>query len=109
MEKNHYGLTSFSLSFQETEAAIEVRYRDWSIRSSIGLDNGFRTTDLAENGTLAERGRWVDDHTFELDEQFLGSSSRNQTRFVFEGSRVEVTVKGLDSGSLNIFRGLLAP
>jgi hypothetical protein len=109
MDNNGLGLKSFSLSFKEGAATIELHFQDRSARLAIGLDNVFRLTDLGGVGTLAERGAWVDGHTFQLDERFLGDASRRELQLAFEGDRVEVTAKGLDSGSLEIFQGRLAP
>ncbi len=105
MDDNGYGWKSFSLSFEIGEAAIEVHRQEGSVKLPIGLDNVFRITDLAGIGTLAERGAWLDDHTFQLSERFLGDSTRGEFRFVFQGDRIEVTAKGLDSGFLETFRG----
>ncbi len=105
LDDNGLGLKSFSLSFETGEATIELHFQDKSVKLPVGLDNVFRFTDLAGIGTVAERGAWTDDHTFQLDERFLGESYRSEIRLDFAEDRVEATAKGLDSGFLEIFEG----
>jgi hypothetical protein len=105
LDDNGLGLKSFSLRFEAGEATIELHFQDESVKLPVGLDNVFRFTNLAGIGTLAERGAWTDDHTFQLDERFLGESYRSELRLDFAGDRVEATARGLDSGFLEIFGG----
>ena len=108
VDDNGFGLKSFSVSFGDGEATLEVHRLEGSMKLPIGLDNVFRITDLAGIGTAAERGTWVDDRTFQLNGRFLGDSSRSELRLTFEEDRVEVTAKGLDSGYLETFQGRMA-
>ena len=108
LDHNGFGLKAFSVSFGEGEATLEIHRQEGSMTLPIGLDNVFRITDLAGIGTAAERGIWVDDRTFQLNGRFLGDSSRSELRLTFEGDRVEVTAKGLDSGYLETFQGRMA-
>jgi hypothetical protein len=108
VDENGAGWKSFSLDFRDAEATIEIRRQDGAVTLPVGLDNVFRVTELAGVGTVAERGAWVDDHTFQLAERFVGDSTRSEIRFVFAeaaGDRVEVTVRRLDSGYVETFQG----
>jgi CubicO group peptidase (beta-lactamase class C family) len=108
VEANGAGWTSVALDFRDAEAAIEIHRGDAGVKLPVGLDNVFRITELPGVGTAAERGAWVDGRTFQLSERFVGDSTRSEIRFAFAGAagdEVEVTVRRLDSGYVETFRG----
>lgn len=108
MAKNSLGWQSLSLAFEDSQAVLDLGIETGDLKLPVGLDNVFRITEVEGVGSLAERGAWLDGHTFRYEERFVGQSARGEVRLVFRGDEVEVTAKGTDSGYLETFRGRLA-
>ena len=101
MAYNDMGWRTFSLSFAEKEARLDLLTRNDHFKWLIGLDNVFRQTQVNRydpfwqvNGSLVLRGFWQDDQTFVLYGQVLGQADSLEIRFTFARDSVDVQWKG---------------
>jgi CubicO group peptidase (beta-lactamase class C family) len=62
----------------------------------IGLDGRFRKSPAAAHGIDAVRGRWVDDHTFEVERRILGHGETERWLLRFAGDKLEATYENTD-------------
>lgn len=73
LENNNHNITSFSLTFEEEEAIIEVTYVGGiQLVLYIGLDDVPRINDHGELGVWAVKGNWKNEDTFEIIQQLVG-------------------------------------
>ncbi len=96
---------SFDFKRDSEEARIYLSYRNdpqqWEL--TVGLDDVFRVTHVAEFGPVALKGSWQGDNTFILQNQLLGpaiwaghpSDTRLEFRFTFEEDGVDIQLKSL--------------
>jgi hypothetical protein len=96
MKLNASGWRSFSLSFGEKEALLNVSSREGHFKLPIGLDNVFRMAEVKRysplqwSGSLAARGFWQDDKTFVIYEHVLGQADSLEYRYTFVEDRVSI-------------------
>jgi hypothetical protein len=107
MKLNASGWRSFSLSFGEKEALLNVSTREGHFELPIGLDNIFRLTPVKRygllqwSGSLASRGFWQDDKTFVVYEHVLGQADSLEVRYTFIEDRVSIRWREfVEDGSL---------
>ena len=62
----------------------------------IGLDGVFRKSPLANYGIDAVKGRWIDDHTFELDRRILGHGETQIWVLRFDDRTVDINFQDTD-------------
>ena len=95
MKANSVGVEAFTLSFQdqpERQALLKVVYDSGPLESVIGLDDVYRYTSIDETsgyrpGSVAMKGSWVNDNTFNL--YYMEAGYTGYYWFVFEGQRVK--------------------
>jgi CubicO group peptidase (beta-lactamase class C family) len=64
--------------------------------SLIGLDGRFRKSPAASYGIDAVKGRWIEDHTFEVDRRILGHGETELWLFRFDGENLEANYETTD-------------
>jgi hypothetical protein len=62
----------------------------------IGLDGTYRRSPPAFYGINAVKGRWISQHSFEVDRRILGHSETQHWTLAFEGDKVEVSFENTD-------------
>jgi hypothetical protein len=62
----------------------------------MGLDGIFRRSPPAFYGINAVKGRWINQHTFEIDRHILGHSETQLWALTFEGNKVDVSFQNTD-------------
>jgi hypothetical protein len=71
----------------------------------VGLDGVFRITETGWAYDLACKGRWSDDHTFELDWTRVGDNQRHVLTFGFEGRHATVVAFSSSVGMIDGMTG----
>jgi hypothetical protein len=100
MKANAMGIQAFTLSFSEkaaSQAWLKVVYDRGPVAWMIGLDDVYRFTDIDETtgyrpGTMAMKGAWVNDNTFNL--YYMEDGYTGYFWFVFEGKGVKARFQG---------------
>ncbi len=136
LARGAYGWQSFSLQFQEQEAAITVVLGEDSLVLPIGLDDVHRMTHIAQpalitsfdattwgadieritqvNGSgfassyVALKGSWQNDNTFVICVQTVGWHDRLELSLAFDESGVDIWERTYKGGSSRMVRGTLA-
>ncbi len=103
LENNNHNITSFSLTFQEEEAIIEVTYTGgYQLVSSIGLDDVPRInnhsylydwsglSEIGELGVWAVKGNWKNEDTFEIIQQLVGDHLTITKSVTFQNEEVSI-------------------
>jgi CubicO group peptidase (beta-lactamase class C family) len=62
----------------------------------IGLDGTFRKSPLANHGIDAVKGRWIDDHTIEVERRILGHGETQIWLLRFDGRTLDVDFEDTD-------------
>ncbi len=91
-----HGWSTFTFDFSRSdEADLEFVYGEKSeeISARIGLDGIYRVSPTKHFGPVAFKGRWIDENTFELTQQFL-----------MEAERVEMELTFLEDGIKRVSR-----
>lgn len=91
-----HGWSTFTFDFSRSdEVDLEFVYGDKSeeITACIGLDGIYRVSPTKHFGPVAFKGRWIDENTFELTQQFL-----------MEAERIEMELTFLDDGIKRVSR-----
>jgi CubicO group peptidase (beta-lactamase class C family) len=98
---NDLGVTTLTLRLTEPRPSWEytVAGKDQTITrfaGLIGLDGRFRKSPAAAHGIDAVRGRWVDDHTFEVERRILGHGETERWLLRFDGESLEASYENTD-------------
>jgi CubicO group peptidase (beta-lactamase class C family) len=62
----------------------------------MGLDGTYRRSPPAFYGINAVKGRWINQHSFEVDRRILGHSETQHWTLAFEGDKVEISFENTD-------------
>lgn len=106
--RNALGLKSLSLTFAgpDPHYDMELYPRNSSrppekISGPLGLDGYFRKGSDTPYGPLAVKGRWLDDHTFEVERLNIGASELARKWLLwFDGDRLQL--RGRNSAGVDV-------
>lgn len=101
-DNNELHVKSFALNFFDQDSWWEITTdtgKDHSIQrfsGLMGLDGVFRRSPPAFYGINAAKGRWINQHTFEIDRHILGHSETQLWTLAFAGNKVDVDFENTD-------------
>jgi hypothetical protein len=94
---------SFMLTFLDTDSSwVITTYTekgdgpDHQFTGLVGLDGIYRKSPPALYGINAAKGRWINEHTFEMERRILGHSETQTWALDFHGDRVTVNFENTD-------------
>jgi CubicO group peptidase (beta-lactamase class C family) len=99
---NDLHVKTFKLNLFDDEPSWEITTqtgKDHSIQrfsGLMGLDGVYRRSPPAFYGINAVKGRWINQHSFEVDRRILGHSEIQHWTLAFEGDKVEVSFENTD-------------
>jgi CubicO group peptidase (beta-lactamase class C family) len=105
---NALHVTTFTLRLVDPNPSWEIiteNGKDQPIgrfEGPIGLDGVFRKSPLASYGIDAVKGRWMNDHTFEVDRRILGHGETQIWVLRFEGKTVDVSFEDTDGSKAEL-------
>jgi len=105
LQGSRFNLSSFTLHFRENDAVLQLMIGDSDEGCTVGLDGVFRITETGWAYDLACKGRWSDDHTFELDWTRVGDNQRHVLTFGFEGRHATVVAFSSSVGMIDGMTG----
>ena len=102
-ENNALHVKSFHVEFSRPDSSWEITTDTGKDQRStdrfsglIGLDGVFRKSPPAFYGINAAKGRWISEHTFEIDRRILGHSETQIWTLTFDGDKVTVNFENTD-------------
>ena len=103
---------SFRFTFNDSN---ECTYEQWPkyFSDQVGLDDIFRINDIGDVGELpdhnhsADKGRWLDEQTFQRTERILEEGFEMVYTYHFDNDRVELTITSNLSGEIAHLKGKL--
>jgi hypothetical protein len=110
---NDLHVKSFTLNFFDQDSSWEITTdtgKDHAIQrfsGLMGLDGIFRKSPPAFYGINAVKGRWINQHTFEVDRHILGHSDTQLWTLTFADNKVDVSFQNTD-GFKTQFHGEIA-
>jgi CubicO group peptidase (beta-lactamase class C family) len=110
---NDLHVKSFTLNFFDQDSSWEITTdtgKDHAIQrfsGLMGLDGVFRKSPPAFYGINAVKGRWINQHTFEVDRHILGHSDTQLWTLTFADNKVDVSFQNTD-GFKTQFHGEIA-
>lgn len=102
LSDNVLRVKSFTLNFFDQDSSWEIMAdtgKDHTVQrfsGLMGLDGTFRKSPPAFYGINAAKGRWINQHTFEIERRILGHSETQLWALSFEGSKVNVSFENTD-------------
>lgn len=103
LNENPLHIRTFVLHFFDSDASWEITTETGKserptqrFAGLMGLDGHYRKSPPAFYGINAARGRWLNEHTFELERRILGHSETQRWVLAFEGDRVTVNYQNTD-------------
>jgi CubicO group peptidase (beta-lactamase class C family) len=99
---NDLHVKTFKLNLFDDEPSWEITTetgKDHSIQrfsGLMGLDGVYRRSPPAFYGINAVKGRWINQHSFQVDRRILGHSETQRWTLAFEGDKVEVSFENTD-------------
>jgi CubicO group peptidase (beta-lactamase class C family) len=98
---NDLGVKTLTLRLTEPRPSWEytIAGKDRTITryaGPIGLDGRFRVSPAGPQGIDAVKGRWVDDHTFEVERRILGHGETERYLLRFDGDNLDATYENTD-------------
>lgn len=105
LQGSRFNLSSFTLHFRENDAVLQLMIGDSDEGCTVGLDGVFRITETGWVYDLACKGRWSDDHTFEVDWTRVGDNQRHVLTFGFEGRDATVVAASSALGMIDQMTG----
>jgi len=105
---NGLGWRTIALTFEGTEARVDLETREGTDRFPVGLDDVFRTARIEKTVDLAAKGRW-EKGEFVLRVYDLAEADWSDSRFRFTGDRVEIATNWPVSGYRERLRGRARP
>jgi hypothetical protein len=99
---NELHVKSFALNLLGQDASWEITTdtgKDHAIQrfsGLMGLDGVFRRSPPAFYGINAVKGRWINQHTLEIDRRILGHSETQLWALTFDGNKVDVSFQNTD-------------
>ena len=90
---NRSRVDSLSLKFNgQNEARVTIKYYSEPFTFPVGLDGVYRVSPTGPLGLAGGAwGKWISDHEFLLDLNFVANINHYTLAIVFQGDRVEVT------------------
>ena len=108
LAENGLGWRTIMLTFEGTEARVDLESREGSDRLLVGLDDVFRTARVENTVDLAAKGRW-EKGEFVLRVYDLAEADWSESRFRFTGDRVEIASNWPVSGYRETLHGRARP
>ena len=107
-EENGRGLRTMNLKFTPgaREASIDVTVGFAKLSLSVGLDGGYRYTEMYDQ-RWACRGRWVDDGVFVVEQEAMGKVVRRQLTMNFENDGLSLEIHNLIDNSVEMYNASL--
>jgi hypothetical protein len=102
---SRFNLSSFTFQFREGDAVLHLMMGNRDEGCTVGLDGVFRITETGRAYDLACKGRWSDDHTFEVDWTRVGDNQRYGFSFGFEGRDATVVAVSSTLGIIDRMTG----
>lgn len=104
LAENGRGWRTIALTFEGTEAHVDLVSREGTDRFPVGLDGVFRTARVEGTTDLAAKGRW-EKGEFVLRVYDLAEADWSESRFRFTGDRVEIASNWPVSGYRETLHG----
>lgn len=99
-DHNRLNVTGFKLNLFGTDPSWQIRTESdhfpQTFSGLIGLDGVFRKSPPAFYGINATRGRWLGQHTFQVERRILGHSETQMWTLTFDGNKVDVSYEDTD-------------
>lgn len=102
LSDNVLRVKSFTLNFFDSDSSWEIMADSGKDQTTqrfsglMGLDGTSRKSPPAFYGINAAKGRWLNEHTFEIERRVLGHGETQLWALTFEGDKVNVSYENTD-------------